>query len=323
VRDNGWSDIAYHYVIAKKTPPESFFLRVMLRDLNQRMKAKGYSPELIQRVAREHFIDFKARREAFERHKELALKDPRNAGCTLAGGQWLVYEARPERFRGAHAGWVDLQAQNVEGVGQLFRAVAVKDGHASDLEFLPDGKSAPDFNWLGVRDALETGGFIKGAYYRLNVAEQSLELVDETGQALLHPVLQRPLKVSLKSREKAFKLKKDGTAGTFKKDELVRLSYNHGSIGVVLAGSYHEREEVAPFGYAETSPEWLRQPSPEAVRLLGQLTNQLNSRYAIEKMLAHRSGLLAEKHNCSGGNCPGDGALEVLRAFNERFYKAP
>jgi hypothetical protein len=40
-------------------------------------------------------------------------------------------------------------------------------------------------------------------------------------------------------------------------------------------------------------------------------------------MLAHRSGLLAEKHNCSGGNCPGDGALEVLRAFNERFYKTP
>ncbi len=308
VTENGWSDIGYHYVIAKKTPPETFFTRVMIRRIASQMKSKGYSNKLIKHIFNDHLHDFRARREIFVRHRELALKDPRNEGCVPGGENWLVYEARAERFQGAHAGGVTLRFDKESG---LFQAISVHKGHLHEMKFFQDGDSVKAGLDKNLQAVLEDVGFIQGAFYRMNTEDSTLELVDASGTPSMHPVVGKSQKLSIKGREKIFQVKDD---------QLVKLNYNPGSIGVVIAGSYHEHEEAIPFGYYESAPEWLRQPDQEAVRLIGQLTNSINQRAPVDKMLAHRSGTLAEKHNCSGGSCPGEGAIEVLRAINKRFY---
>lgn len=321
VNEKHWSDIAYHYVIVRKTPPETFFIRVMLRKIVLNLKAKGFSKEDIAKTVQSHWRTYQERRAQFESAKASALADPRNEGCQLGGDQWMIYEGRAEKYQGAHAG---LALLRYDAKTRLFVAVTGSKGNTRPLRFTPDGKIFErNLVWGGVDDVMEYLGLIKGAQYKINVADKSLELVGDRGEELLHPVTGNVQRISLLSRAQEFKLK-NGKFGVFKDGELVKLNYNYGSIGVVIAGTYSPYSEDEPFGYPPGAGEALRQPDKEAVSLLGQVVYSLRVKYpSARQFSAHRSGPLplTEKRNCTGGDCPGEGALEVLRAFNERYFK--
>ncbi len=314
-----WSDIGYHYVVAQKPEAEPFLTKKISILVKRQVEETGNSPRELRELITNIIKDYEERRALFEKHKTLALKDPRNKDCQRAGEDWLIYEGRAERFQGSHAGNAILR---YDAKLNLFEVVHPEGDEMQGTKFTCTGKDCPPRGKAGklVEPLLESLGFVQGAYYKYNPSTFSLDLVNRQGKVVKHPETAKPQSVSLKSREKAFKVK-EGQLGTFKDGENVKLSYNYGSLGVVIAGTYHPNDEKEKiyYGYDPGDPEWKRQPPQEAVNLVGQVIQNASEKYPIEKILAHRSGELSQKHNCSGGDCPGEGAIQLLNAYYKRF----
>lgn len=94
---------------------------------------------------------------------------------------------------------------------------------------------------------------------------------------------------------------------------------NPGKIGIVIIGNYEPFGRRNPSGYRPGTPEYLSQPSPGQLDLLGQLmTKLIRENPGIKQIYSHGQGTAAINPGDHSA-CPGKGCLHVVDAFKERL----